>query len=441
MYRGRPVKLPREQGTAPAPADSSERYSGLMNMHPHVSGQKTIRPTVVDLFCGAGGLTAGFEAAGFDVRVASDFWQPAAATHRTNFRDVPFLESDIRDVGVNDLLAYCGGVAPDVVAGGPPCQGFSSAGARADSDERNTLVGHYAKLAVELEPQAIVFENVEGFLTAGRGAFVTDLLDPLIAHGYTVRVEKLNVAHYGVPQLRKRVIAIATKGRDPVELVPTHSASGAPGAWRTGFGLPYTGTVAGALEGFVPEEGDELSHVRNASELEFRRISALKQGQTMRDLEPSLHHTSYARRANRRVTDGTATEKRGGAPAGLRRLILSEPSKAVTSAATREFVHPTKDRMLTLREAAILQSFPKSFEFIGTKSEIATMIGNAIPPTFAESLGHAVIETLRKSQGPANGRLDKFIVTHATAMSPALANTVKVVKQRYQSTSYEQALF
>lgn len=399
-----------------------------------------VKPTVVDLFCGAGGLTVGFEAAGFDVRVASDFWKPAADTHKANFGDIPFLERDIRDVTASDLKSYCGGQKPDVVAGGPPCQGFSSAGARAQGDERNTLVGHYAKLAVELDPQAIVFENVEGFLTAGRGAFVTDLLDPLIEAGYSVRVEKLNVAHFGVPQLRKRVIAIATKGRTPVELVPTHSASGAPGVWRRGVGLPYTGTVSGALDGFVPRNDDALSQVRKASEVEIRRIEALKQGQTMRDLDPSLQHPSYARRANRRVADGMATEKRGGAPAGLRRLVATEPSKAVTSAATREFVHPTENRMLTLREAAVLQSFPPDFEFVGTKSEIATMIGNAIPPTFAESLGHAVLETLAQPQGEVEGRLTDFIVTHATAMSPALAATVKLVEQRYQQDSLTPAL-
>ena len=395
---------------------------------------------VVDLFSGAGGLTAGFESAGFDVAVASDFWHPAAQTHRANFPSVPFLEADIRELSASDLLALCRGT-PDVVAGGPPCQGFSSAGARSVEDARNTLVGHYAKLAVELAPKVIVFENVEGFLTAGGGEFVTDLLDPLVEAGYSVRLEKLNVAHFGVPQLRKRVIAVAAKGRAPQELAPTHSASGAPGVWRRGIGMPYTRTVADALADFKPSADDPLSKVPEPSPTDRARIDALLPGQTMRDLHPDLRHQSYNRRANRRVADGTPTERRGGAPAGLRKLVAEEPSKAITSAAVREFVHPFDRRMITLREAAVLQTFSPEFAFIGTKAEVATMIGNAIPPVFAQALGRAVIETLDQPETEAVGGIADFVVTHAEAMSPALARTVTLVQQRYASALGVPVLF
>lgn len=398
-------------------------------------------PTVVDLFCGAGGLTVGFEDSGFDIAVASDFWHPAAETHRANFPHTPFFEADIREISPTDIKNYCGGAAPDVVAGGPPCQGFSSAGTRSEGDVRNTLVGIYTNLAVELEPNVIVFENVEGFLTAGEGRFVTDLLDPLIGAGYSIRLEKLNVAHFGVPQLRKRVIAIATKGRTPAPLEPTHSASGAPGVWRRGIGLPYTRTVGDALRHAIADPTDPLSKIREPSELERMRVEALKPGQTMRDLDPSLRHASYARRANRRVADGMPTEKRGGAPAGLRRLVATEPSKAITSAAIREFVHPTENRLLTLREAATLQTFPVNFQFIGTRSEISTMIGNAIPPAFAAALGSAVFETLARPQREVQGELTDFIVTHAEAMSPALRRTVNLVNQRYNRLSPVPSLF
>lgn len=395
---------------------------------------------VVDLFCGAGGLTEGFRAAGLPVSVASDLWRPAAATHRANFPETPFIEADIRDVTAADLNRYCDG-RPDVVAGGPPCQGFSSAGARSKGDARNTLVGHYARLAVELNPQAIVFENVEGFLTAGGGAFVFDLLDPLIEAGFTIRLEKLNVAHFGVPQLRKRVICIATRGKSPAPLEPTHSASGAPGVWRRGLGLPYTRSVNDALKGIPPNAVDELARVRTPSTTDLQRIMALRQGQTMRDLDEDLQHPSYSRRANRRVADGTPTERRGGAPAGLRRLVSDEPSKAITSAAVREFVHPHEDRMLTLREAAVLQTFPHDFQFVGNRSDIATMIGNAIPPRFAQALGASLLSTLEQPEGPHDGHIEHFVVTHAEAMSPALAKTVALVQARYPNASANLALF
>jgi DNA (cytosine-5)-methyltransferase 1 len=398
-------------------------------------------PTVVDLFCGAGGLTAGFEEAGLHVAIASDIWHPAAETHRANFPHVPFVEADIRDLSPLDFKQYCGGNAPDVVAGGPPCQGFSSAGSRSERDTRNTLVGHYASLAVELDPSIIVFENVEGFLTAGGGAFVTDLLDPIIGADYSVRLEKLNVAHFGVPQLRKRVIAIAAKGRNPSVLEPSHSASGAPGVWRRGIGLPHTRTVAEALFNSEADAKDRLAIAAQPSELDRRRIAALRQGQTMRDLDPSLRHTSYERRANRRVADGMPTERRGGAPAGIRRLVAGEPSKAITSAAVREFVHPTEDRMITLREAATLQTFPRNFQFVGNRAEVATMIGNAIPPAFAAALGSAVLATLEQPRSEAFGQVTDFIVTHAEAMSPALAKTVALVTERYGRALATPTLF
>lgn len=395
---------------------------------------------VFDLFSGAGGLTLGFETIGLEIALASDFWHPVARTHDANFPSVPFLEADIRDISANDLIEQAGD-RPDIVTGGPPCQGFSSAGARSASDERNTLVGHYAQLAVELEPQAIVFENVEGFLTSGGGAFVVDLLDPLIEAGYSVRLEKLNVANYGVPQLRKRIIAIATRGRKPEEMLPTHSASGAPGVTRRGAGLPYTQTVKEALSSYHPSSEDPLSEMRKVSSADKTRIAALKQGQTMKDLSPDLRHASYERRANRRVADGMASEKRGGAPAGLRRLVADEPSKAVTSAAIRELIHPFEDRMVTLREAAILQTFPVDFEFIGARSQIATMIGNAIPPVFAQALGHAVLRSLAQPESEPIGEITDFIVTHAEAMSPALAKTVALVNSRYGAEQLEPALF
>lgn len=400
------------------------------------------RPTVVDLFCGAGGLSLGLAAAGLNVVLASDFWSPAATTHRHNMPDHPFLEVDIRDVIPEDIHAYAGGRPPTIIGGGPPCQGFSSAGGRKAADERNSLVGHYARLATEARPEIILFENVEGFLTTGGGSFVAELLDPLIDAGYSVRLEKLNVANFGVPQLRKRVIAIAALGRIPVALKPTHSADGAPGVWRVGQGLPATVSLDEVLATVQVSPEDPLSKPKVPSERDLARIQALKPGQTMRDLDPELHHQSYARRANRRVSDGTPSERRGGAPVGLRRLIGNEPSKAITSAATTEFIHPTEDRPLTLREAAHIQTFPDDFQFLGTRSQIATMVGNAIPPRFAKAIGNALLETLEQPQSEPQGQIVDFMVTRAEQMSPALKRVVEAVQLRYPwAIDKQQALF
>jgi DNA (cytosine-5)-methyltransferase 1 len=395
------------------------------------------KPVTVDLFCGAGGLSSGFESAGLAVLAHVDNWQPAVSTLNANFSE-DLEPVDVSKLTADDVRRLAGGT-PDVLAGGPPCQSFTSAGPRRESDPRGTLVGAYARLAAEVRAPLVVFENVEGFVTAGDGRFVFDLLDPLLAAGYRVAVRKINLANYGVPQHRKRVIAVASLLGDPPFPQPTHSAWGSPGAQRVA-GRPPTPTVLQALDG-LPEPGCECApqgHVLTSrpGEMEQRRIAGLRPGDTMRDLPEELWHDSYRKRAYRRVMDGTPTEQRGGAPAGLRRLYGDQPSKAITSAAVREFVHPTADRRLTLRDAARLQTFEDSFEFHGSATEQATLVGNAIPPRFAAALGKALREHLIANievnpRQSGEGALLEFTVTNAEAMSPALARVVREVRDRY----------
>lgn len=356
---------------------------------------QTRLPTCIDLFCGAGGLTRGLVEAGFRSVLAVDHWQPALDTFETNFPGIPLLRADIQDLTGEDLLRYAGlSEPPTALVGGPPCQGFTSAGSRVADDRRNSLVSEFARLAVEAQPSVVLFENVEGFLTLDQGRFVVDLLDPLVEAGYHVELQKVNVANYGVPQLRKRVIVIGLLGSAPGFPSFTHRAFGAPGAHRDdALHLPRSPTLLEAV-GHLPKPAAEPPgeipdhYLRTVGKEELTRIRGLGPGQTMRDLPESLQHDSYARRANRRVADGVATEKRGGAPAGLRRLLGDEPSKAITSAAIREFIHPVDDRPLTLRECATIQTFPEDFHFSGTVTDRATLIGNAIPPKFGEVLGH-----------------------------------------------------
>lgn len=396
--------------------------------------------TSIDLFCGAGGLTLGLRRAGISAALASDNWAPAGATFERNIEDIPFLPADVSELTPQDLLAKAGlDEAPSLIVGGPPCQGFSSAGARRDKDRRNGLVSVFARLIAETQPSGFIFENVEGFLTLSGGDFVVDLLDPLIDAGYWIDMRKVNVANYGVAQLRKRVIAIGMLGCAPKFPLPTHRAWGAPGVHRIGVPeLPATPSFEEALAD-LPRASSEppgtpADHfARRLNELDAARVAALAPGQTMRDLPPEFHHASYSRRANRRVADGMRTEKRGGAPAGLRRLRADEPSKAITSAAPREFIHPDEDRALTLRECARLQTFPDSFEFSGNFSEKATLIGNAVPPQFAEVIGHTVAEMLLSERRPpeAAGRLVGFKATFAEGKSPALQHVTDRVLSRY----------
>jgi DNA (cytosine-5)-methyltransferase 1 len=390
---------------------------------------------VLDLFSGCGGLSLGFQKAGFEILAAYDSWEPAIATYRANFRHAAHLaELDERTV-----------LPPAaVIMGGPPCQGFSSAGRRQAGDERNSLVRVFAELIVRHKPSAFVFENVEGFLTQAQGRFVFDLLDPLVGAGYRIHLRKINAAHYGVPQHRKRVIAIGGLGWDPIFPEHTHSALGAPGArLANGYHLPFTPTLEETLSDLpaatLGTNGDRVFPDHRCipfNEADRQRAQMLKPGQRMRDLPEALWHESYRRRAYRRVMDGTPSEQRGGAPAGLRRLSADEPSKAITGGALRDFVHPTEDRPLTIRECARLQTFPDDFQFVGNQSEKIQMIGNAVPVRLARRIAETLKTDLQRARlAEEQGALLSFVPTLSDGMSPVLQAVCDQVKKRFQAVA------
>jgi DNA (cytosine-5)-methyltransferase 1 len=398
----------------------------------------------IDLFCGAGGTVLGLENAGYRTALAVDNWEPAIATLEANFPRLRRLQADLTEIDGSELLRHAQlHGPPDVIAGGPPCQGFSSAGARRSDDERNTLVSRFACLVAEIRPRAFIFENVEGFLTAEAGSRVVELLDPVIQAGYRVHLRKVNAANFGVPQLRKRVIGVGTLGDDdPPFPTATSFAFGGPGADLLGFepGMTKAETVADKLRGLPPPDSDGAPSdhcLRAISPLDLERIAGLSQGQTMQDLPDHLQHPSYRRRAFRRVADGTPTERRGGAPSGLRRLVAGEPSKAITGAAPRELIHPSADRPLTLRECARLQTFPDCYEFKGNQSERAVLVGNAVPPTLAEAIGRSLRDWLipRTLADESNGCLVSFEPTLSTGRSPALATISRMIEHRYSDRS------
>ncbi len=361
--------------------------------------------------------------------MAVDNCSVAVETYRENLGDHAW---DI-DLGEADLAFP----SPTVVAGGPPCQGFSSAGLRRSGDTRNTLVGRFAHLVARLRPAMFVFENVEGFFTAEGGSRVIELLQPLIESGYRIHLRKINAANFGVPQHRKRVVALGALGWDPKFPDPTHTAFGAPGALLAGSHLPPTPTLGEALASLpsasssAPGQPEDHYYVPLEG-LDLERAQALRPGQTMRDLPEVYWHESYRRRAFRRVKDGTPTERRGGAPAGLRRLRYHEPSKAVTGAARNEFLHPNEDRCLTVRECARLQTFPDDFRFIGNASNRMQLIGNAVPPLLASRIADVVRESLRSAKVRAEpGALLSFVPTLADGMSPALEKVSHEVRARF----------
>jgi len=411
------------------------------------------RPRAISLFAGAGGCSLGFGQAGYDVRFATDLDADAVESYRRNFPGTPCETADIRQLTAEAVLQRIG-LKPgelDMLLGGPPCQGFSSAGVKAGDDPRNSLLSHYVRLLEGIRPKWFVMENVEGLLTSGGGLHVRDTVAAFLEAGYSLNVEKVYAQGYGIPQRRKRVLIVGNRlGHDFSFPEPVTRFSGSifrkgEFTFATAVGdLPPAATEAGEPLAFrEPPQNELQAYLRGEartvtdhysvvlSKVQLERVRGLQPGQTMKDLPEHLQHESFRRRAFRRVMDGTPVEKRGGAPSGLKRLFANEPSLTITSAATREFVHPTEDRLLTLRECARLQTFPDSFEFAGSAASRIQQVGNAIPPMLAR----AVAEHIARGYGFAarysgNGHPSlRFCLTRSEGMSPALALTESLLAE------------
>ena len=173
----------------------------------------------IDLFSGAGGLHIGFEKAGFDIELCIDNNDLVERTHRRNFPNIPMINRDIKNVSSDEIRTYLKNGEVDVIIGGPPCQGFSTIGKRVSSDPekrakhdpRNELVLTYAKLIRELRPKFILMENVKGILTLQDGAYLANVIKQLRDAGYEVAYKLINMADYGVPEIRERVIIIGNR--------------------------------------------------------------------------------------------------------------------------------------------------------------------------------------------------------------------------------------
>lgn len=408
--------------------------------------EKSDPPRCISLFAGAGGCSLGFKRAGYDVLMAIDNERSSCETYDRNFPDAEVRNLDVRRVDWSALLVEKNLVAGEleVLIGGPPCQGFSSAGKRFWDDPRNDLLKSYVGALEAIRPKWFVMENVEGLLTMNNGEYLLCAIDAFVRLGYQVRLEKVYAHEYGVPQRRKRVIIVGNNlGIDFQFPVPTTPISGAifrdsRNTFEVAVGdLPRPVVIASHREAtntfpqghyFIPQTG-----------LNKQRIQALLPGQTMKDLPGELQHDSFKRRAFRRVKDGMPTDRRGGAPSGLKRLIASEPSLTITSASTREFVHPSEDRCLTIRECARLQGFPDGFEFFGSAADQIQQIGNAIPPLLAEVFARHIRQNLgfASSDRHDKGALLGFSLTKADAMSPALRRTRLLLEE----ISSQPALF
>ncbi|WP_049987952.1 DNA cytosine methyltransferase [Halobellus rufus] len=330
---------------------------------------------VLDLFCGGGGLSEGFLQAGYDVVAGVDANADFLATYEHNHEDALAIQADLGEVGPEEFFAEHPVERDeiDVVIGGPPCKGFSIAGHRDPDDERNYLVGNFIDFVEFVQPAAFVMENVPGIKSMEGGDTLRAILEGFERAGYEKPAyETLNAADYGVPQNRRRVIFQGRRdGSRPTYPERTHGPS--KQATLTGKRLePYV-TVEDALldRGTTGESQRPIEELPNHDETDHsaemvERIAEVEPGDSL--------YESYGD--------------------SWRRLPRDEPSITIKENHNAPFIHPVEDRVGTVRECAILQSFPDDYVFQGPKSTQLKVVGNAVPPGLSKAIAEALAEDL-----------------------------------------------
>jgi len=331
--------------------------------------------TAIDLFAGAGGATQGLKDAGYRVLVGVENDRSAGETFSANHADTDLLTRDIREVDPRRMRFRLGLERGELtlLKSCPPCQGYSTLGTSDPRDERNDLVHQIWRFVREFMPKAVTIENVPGL---ARDARLILLVRRLRGVGYRVRLFMADATEFGVPQRRRRLIVIALRSRSEVSF-PEQLTDLLPSEFHNrqtaGEALKQIGVIDGV---------DPVHRHRNHSAEVLARIKSLPVGGTRFDL-PAKHRLACHNRLKGRR-----------ACASYGRIRADEPAPTLTTRCTTpacgSFIHPYEHRGLTLREAAILQTFPANYAFRGSYGAIEAQIGNALPVRMAEGIGRII---------------------------------------------------
>ncbi|WP_414550252.1 DNA cytosine methyltransferase [Anabaena sp. CCY 0017] len=389
----------------------------------HIKKNPQKRPIAVDLFAGAGGMTLGFEQAGFDVLASVEIDPIHCATHEFNFPFWSILCKSVEEITSQEIRqnSAIGDREIDVVFGGPPCQGFSLIGKRSFEDPRNSLVFHYIKLVLELSPKFFVMENVKGMTAGKHKELIAEIIHKFEINGYKVRqkYQVLNAAHFGVPQNRERLFILGcrhdlelpnypqpiTQSAKPKKSVLTNELNLTPTVWDAlqdlpeiekyselyqrdwvvaDFGKPSD--YARLLRGLISTNNDYsyprqydsrilTSSLRTKHNLEsITRFSATPHGKTEK-----------ISRFHKLDPQGICNTLRAGTPSNLGAFTSPRP------------IHPFIPRCITVREAARLHSYPDWFRLHITKWHGFRQIGNSVPPLLAKAVASKIMEKLNVS--------------------------------------------
>ena len=353
---------------------------------------------VIDLFCGCGGFSKGFEQAGFKICLGVDIWQDAINTYKTNFPNASVITDDITNLTGTDLLSFAG-IAEnevDVIIGGPPCQGFSLSGKRMLDDPRNILYKSFVRVVNSIQPKVFVMENVPGLVKLFNGQVKEQVIEDFSNIGYKVEMKQLLASDFGVPQSRKRVFFVGMHK----EKIKNYSYNFPTATYGTPT-IPYV-TCKEAISDLdfigdtrlLPDEAEyelpatsdyQKSMRKNANKL-FNHVTTI--------------HTEKTRNIIAMVPDGCnykslpkelwSTRKVNIA---WTRMDSTKPCFTIDTGHNHHF-HYKANRVPTVRESARIQSFPDDFKFIGIKTSQLKQVGNAVPPLLAQAIAESIISVL-----------------------------------------------
>lgn len=341
---------------------------------------------VLDLFCGAGGLSYGFECAGFDILLGIDNDAKALETFELNHKGSKSICGDIMQITYEDhIKPLLDGKQIDVIIGGPPCQGMSLSGPRKFDDPRNKLYLSYIRLVKEIQPKAFVIENVPGLVGLFGGQIKDSIIEKFTEMGYRIEYKILCSADYGVPQSRKRVVFVGTK----------------VGSFEYPAINPNVVTCSMALSdlpALEDELGEEVSNYATPPKNHYQQLMRRRSDVVLNHVAAS--HSDKVKKIIALVPDGgnyknlpeEYRESRNFHVAWTR-FASNKPAPTIDTGHRHHF-HYRYNRVPTVRECARLQSFPDDFKFLGNKTQQFRQVGNAVPPLMAQAIAEQVKKML-----------------------------------------------
>ena len=352
---------------------------------------KNKKYTVLDLFCGCGGLSKGFEMAGYDIALGVDFNQPALDTYAFNHKGSKTLYADLSlDETFDKISSILDGKTIDVIIGGPPCQGFSLTGRRQFDDERNKLYLAMIETVRRFQPKAFMIENVPGMATLYKGEVKDEIIKRFTQMGYKVNHMIMCSADYGVPQIRKRLVFVGLRDSEFAFDFPiaTHTKETYITCQDAISDLP-------SLEHTI---GSDVSEYESEPTTEYQKL--MRGTCTTLYNHKAVDHKQFVKDTIALVPDGGNWKDLPPGVGDSRKFHMAwtryrsdAPSRTIDTGHRNNF-HYKWNRCPTVRESARLQSFPDDFVFLGNKGQQDRQVGNAVPCLMAKAIGIKLLQYL-----------------------------------------------